>query len=158
MKESQTSVHSSRGEISFVHNALPELSLGEVDTSFILGREKVELKFPLLVLFSDRTEAMKESSARRDVPAAVVEGGSIEVFLNGSGKKIELSGFKMENVGDGIEAAKALRIDDGIIPFIEKSKLENFDLFIKQLRIAMFLTDSRDINALRKAPIYTTTG
>ncbi|MCW6160359.1 MAG: hypothetical protein LVQ95_04720 [Candidatus Micrarchaeales archaeon] len=156
MKESQMSMHSSLRKLSFVHNALPELSLGEVDTSFNLGKEKVKLKFPLLVLFSDRTEAMKESSARKDVPAAVMDGRSVEVFLNGSSHKVALDGYKMENVGDGIEVAKALRMDSSFIPFIEKSKLENFDLFIKQLRIAMFLTDSRDIKALRKAPIYTT--
>lgn len=155
MGENKASTHSELENLSFVHNALPELALSEVSTSFILGKEKLALKFPLLVMFEDREEARRESLGRKDIPVAAKDDGSVEVFLNGSGRKVSLDGYTMERVGDGIEAAKALRLGSSVIPFIDGKSAGNFDLFIKQLRIAMFLTNSKDINALKKAPVYT---
>ncbi len=139
-------------KISFVHNALPDLNLGEVDTSLSLGDGTTTLKFPILVTVESADDAVRLSSSNSDVPFVV--DGRDEIYLNGVVQKGSARVVGMEEAGDGIEAAKIIRV--GGVPMIAKERLDDYKLYVQQLRIAMFLTESKDIKRLRKAPIYIT--
>ncbi len=135
-------------KITFVHNALPDLSLSEVDTSFNL--DKVKIGVPILLLVEKEDDAKNLSKDNKDIPFAVKEASGLEICLDGECKKV--GKHNLEGVGDGLEAAKVIRTNG--IPFVKLAQLADFSLYVRQLKIAMFLTNSKDINSLKNAPIY----
>ena len=141
-------------KISFVHNALPDLSLEEVDTSLEIGSGKPILESPILVKAKSLGEAVRMSSSNKGVAFVAERNGSMGLYVDGNERGALPQGFGLEAAGDGIEAAKIIRA--GGVPMIEEGQLADYRLYVQQLRIAMFLTDSKDINRLRKAPIYVT--
>jgi hypothetical protein len=141
-------------DISFVHNALPDLALDEIDVTMRFGSPETTLKVPILVLAKTPEEALALSSANPDISLMTRNGSKIALYINGKPNDVDFGRMHEERVGDGIEAAKVIRM--GGIPFISAEQLGELQLYIKQLRIAMFLTNSNDIEHLKKAPIYVT--
>ncbi|MGC8538235.1 MAG: hypothetical protein ACP5MZ_04650 [Candidatus Micrarchaeia archaeon] len=139
-------------DISFVHNALPDLSIEEISLATELIGSSVTVEFPILVLASDESDIPKLASYGTPIAIIVKSGDSLHVYID-SKKTCELPGnTPMVHIEDGIEAAKAVRL--GYIPFIRPEQLDQLQLYLKQLRITMFLTDSKDMRALKAAPIY----
>ena len=141
-------------KISFVHNAMPDLSLEEVDTSLEIGGGKPPLEIPILVRAKSLDEAVRMSSSNRGVAFVAEHNGSVSICVDGAEKGVLPHSLDMEDAGDGIEAAKIIRV--GGVPVIGEKQLADYGLYVQQLKIAMFLTDSKDINRLREAPIYIT--
>jgi isopentenyl diphosphate isomerase/L-lactate dehydrogenase-like FMN-dependent dehydrogenase len=141
--------------IQFVHCALPDMSLNEIDVSIKLA-DGVALKSPLAVEAESQGEAKALSASNEGILFLANSSGSRAFFLNGS----ELPSLQQppgfQRVGDGLEAAKCLRAKEGAMPSIGAAGVKDIDTFTKQLKIAMFLTNSRNIEELRKAPIYHT--
>jgi hypothetical protein len=137
-------------KISFVHNALPDLSLGEVDTSFSIDGAK--LMFPIVVLVESKGDAEKLSGKNKDIPVVAITNGMLDIYTDGVCKEIPEKGHKLIGVGDGLEAAKVVRT--GGVPFIKEARLSDFQLYMRQFKIAMFLTNSKNTVMLGKAPIY----
>ena len=139
--------------IQFVHCAIPNMSLSEADTSLGLGNGTA-LASPIAVRAASDDEAEALSISNKDVPAALQSGGTVRVFLNGRLAAELDDGHELVDVGDGLEAAKALRMNQKAIPSVDKQSAQDIRTFVKQLRIAMFLTDSKSIGELERAPIY----
>jgi hypothetical protein len=141
-------------EISFVHNALPDLSLNEIDTTLKIGIPAIELKVPILIL-SETPEAAKTLSiANTEVPVAIEKNNGLVLYLDGKACNVRIYNARIGRAGDGIEAAKVIRT--GGIPFIGQEQIGELQLYVKQLRIVMFLTNSKDIDHLKEAPVYVT--
>ncbi len=138
--------------ISFVHNALPDLSLNEINTTLKFGKPAVTIKMPILVQAETPDEAKALSMTNTEVPVIADNKDGIVLYLDGKAHNVHVGNVHIERVNDGIEAAKVIRT--GGIPLIRPEQLGELQLYIKQLRIAMFLTNSKDINHLKKAPIY----
>jgi hypothetical protein len=142
--------------IDFVHFAIPNLALSEIDTAYVLGgaSARIELRFPLVVFVKDHDEAKELSIDYKSIPIAVERDDSIEIFVSGIGRSVRMNKQDLVRVGNGIDVAKALRLRPQALPFIEKDRIEDIDALIKQLRIVMFLTNSKNIEELINAPIY----
>lgn len=138
--------------INFVHNALPDLSLTEIDTSLDIRELKIKIKFPIFIILNKREDAKRISAENKDIPILTKVNNELDIYTDGTGLRVPVGNYRFEKIEDGLEAAKALRA--GVMPFIEASQMDDFELYMKQLRIAMFLTDSKNIAALKKAPIY----
>ncbi len=134
--------------IQFVHCAIPNLALNDVDTSYKL-KEGFVLPYPIAVMCESEEEAKEISQRSKDTPFNF-KG---LVFING--KQVgQLKSTYLVEVRDGIEAAKAVRLDKSALPCIGKADLKELEIYIKQLRVAMFLTNSKSIQKLEAAPIY----
>ncbi|MCL4373927.1 hypothetical protein M1367_03570 [Candidatus Marsarchaeota archaeon] len=136
-------------KMHFVHCALPDIALNGIDTSMRLNG--MVLDAPLLVQAKSKGEA--ELIERRFGTGAIVLSKSgASIFKDG--RSVTLNGYAPCKVGDGLEAAKAIRTENKAVPYITSSVAHKRYEMIKQLRIAMFLTNSKSIAELRKAPIY----
>ncbi len=135
------------GKIQFVHCAMPNMALSEADTRYTIS-ERIELPFPIAVMVDSERLAKYLSTTSRNIPFV----SSNSIYLNGN--PVRLKSSHIVEVGDGLEAGKAIRVDSYAIPSIKFDFFSNFDTYIKQLRIAMFLTNSRNISELKKANIY----
>ena len=134
--------------IQFVHCAIPNLALNDVDTSYKL-KEGFMLPYPIVITSESEDEAKEMSAKYKDIPFRF----NNSVFINGK-QTGQLKSTYIIEVRDGIEAAKAIRLDRNALPCIGKADMKELDIYIKQLRIAMFLTNSKNILKLEAAPIY----
>ena len=137
-------------DISFVHNALPDLSMGEISLATELTGSGITIKFPILVLAGDESDVPKLALSGACI--AVVKGDSLRLYMDSKTYELSVVSMNMVHIEDGVEAAKAIRL--GYVPYIKLEQLDQLQLYLKQLRITMFLTDSKDIPALKAAPIY----
>ena len=131
-----------------MHCAIPDLALNDVDTSYKL-KEGFTLPYPLVVAAESEDDAKEISAKSRGVPFCFKS----LVFINGK-QTGQLRSTYLVEVRDGIEAAKAIRIDSSALPCISMADIKELDIYIKQLRISMFLTNSKSIAKLEAAPIY----
>ncbi|HUC39103.1 MAG TPA: hypothetical protein VL944_03155 [Candidatus Acidoferrum sp.] len=134
--------------IQFVHMAIPDMALNETDTSYTV-KEGIELPYPLAVAVDSDEQAKELSKKNKNVPMVC----NSVVYINGKSAGSLKSTYLIE-VRDGIEAAKAIRLDPNALPCIDKAELEMIETYIRQLRISMFLTNSKNTKALEAAPIY----
>ncbi len=136
----------------FIPDALPDLNLSEIDTKISLnaGGHAVRV-FPIAVEADSEAAAVKMGAdhslflvKNRDYLVAVLDGKAHRIT--------EIDDYK--EVADGLELAKAIRMgaDVGVITAGAADKVKQVE---EQLRVAMFLTNSKDIDALRKAPMVT---
>ncbi len=143
--------------VHFIHCALPDMALSEADVSFRMGG--IEAKAPIGILANGKNSAAQMSSGRSGIIFVAESEGTATAFKDGVEVNTELGdSFHVVAVGDGVEAAKALRIFEKSIPCINEGDAGRLDTYIKQLKIAMFLTNSRSIDNLKKAPIYKIKG
>ena len=134
--------------IQFVHCAIPDMALKEADTRYRLS-EGFTLPYPIAVQAASEEEAIRMSGSMSGTPIAFRE----RIFLGGK-LAGSLSSSHTIDVSDGLEVAKAIRMDNLALPCIGASQANKMEMLIKQLKIAMFLTNSSDISALSRAPIY----
>jgi len=139
-------------EISFVHNALPDLSLNEIDMSMSLDNDNIIIPAPIMVLVSDKSLAPKLLSQDANITAFVRSEENLDIYTKNGSYVIKSGILRTIQVNDGIEAAKAVRL--GYVPYIEVQQLDQLQLYLKQFRIVMFLTDSKNIKKLMSAPTY----
>jgi hypothetical protein len=144
-------------DIHFIHCALPDMALSEADTSYhVCG---IDAKAPIAVLLNDKRSAAQKSSEMPGIIFVVESEGSSIAFKDGNEvSESSRNAFRTVKVGDGVGAAKALRAFENAIPCINETDAGRIDTYIKQLKIAMFLTNSRSIDDLKNAPIYKTNG
>ncbi len=134
--------------IQFVHCAIPDMALSEADTRYALN-EGFTLPCPMAVQASSNEEAAQLSS-RAAIPSVFQKN----VFVDGK-LAVRLQSSQTVEVEDGLDAAKAIRLlGNSVLPCIKRSDADSAGMFMKQLRIAMFLTNSINIGALGQAPIY----
>jgi len=139
-------------EVSFVHHSLPDLSLKEIDTTFFIDNN-LKVAVPIFVLASDDKIAYKLSE-ETNAPVIVDGKDWINIYVNNRKDplKIDFKKIIFAKVKDGVEAAKAIR--NSMIPIITEAQIKDLPLYITQLKIAMFLTNSKNIEELKHAPIY----
>ncbi len=140
----------------FVHCAIPDMAISEADTSCTICG--IPTSVPIGVLIDDRNIAAQKSLEKPGIIFIADSSGTAMAFKDGKTMPAKGSGFKIVKVGDGVNAAKALRIFENSIPCIEEKDTKKLELYTKQLKIAMFLTNSKNIDSLKKAPIYNTKG
>ncbi|MGC8587103.1 MAG: hypothetical protein ACP5K9_02320 [Candidatus Micrarchaeia archaeon] len=128
------------------------MALNEVDTSITM--RGIKLDAPIFVVAKSAKMASSISSMIKGIPVVAASDKERTVYVNGTKAKLGLEKYKFVEVKDGIEAAKAIRISKKLLPFVYESETQRIKILVKQLQVAMFLTDSGNINALRKAPIY----
>ncbi len=131
-----------------MHCAIPDISLNETDISYRLSGG-LKLQYPVAVAAATERSAISLSGRLKGVPVVFRK----HVFINGR-KKADLGPRRLVQVRNGVEIAKALRLDGGALPCISESDAGMIDIYIKQLRVAMLLTNSIDLKRLGKAPIY----
>ncbi len=134
--------------IQFVHCAIPDLALKDTDTKYKLN-EGVTLPHPIAVNAASEESALELSRSISDTPIAFDKS----IFINGK-LSCSLKSSYLVGVRDGVEAAKAIRLDSKAIPCMDASEAQDLDIWITQLRIAMFLTNSANLHELGNAPIY----
>lgn len=138
--------------IHFVHCAIPDISLDRVRTDFAIGN--IRLDEPIVVLADDKDDAREIVKHENALPVVFLDGESMRM-VEGNGKNVMLDhDCHLVKVGDGLMAAKILRYDAKAVPYIPKSEIKNAEMYLQQLKVAMFLTNSKDIEAMRSAPIY----
>ena len=137
--------------ISFVHNALPDLSMEEISLAIELTGSGITIKFPMLVLAGDESDVPKLAPSGACI-AVIKPSDSLRLYTDSKTYEMPADSINMVHIEDGVEAAKAIRL--GYVPYIKLEQLDQLQLYLKQLRITMFLTDSKDIPALKAAPIY----
>ncbi len=142
--------------IMFVHNALPDLSMDDInlECSLNYGKSELVLSFPAVVLLDDEKKAQEMSKKDKELVFCHLSKDSIVAFSAGKEHVLPAASYNLVQVNNGIEIAKAYRASRSNLPFINESQLSKVKEFTKQLRIAMFLTNSRNIGELREAPAY----
>ncbi len=136
----------------FVHCAIPDLSLDSIRTDITMGSAK--LGCPILLLAKSAEDAKRVAKDEKTLPAAFLEGESIHVLVEG-GKEVPLAkGTHLVRAKDGLMAAKILRHDANAVPYIPEEAAKNAKMYVKQLKMAMFLTNSESIDRMRTAPVY----
>jgi hypothetical protein len=137
--------------VQFVHIAIPELTLDEVSIFCRIPGLDVVLSTPIAILCSDQGKALRISRERAGVLVLLPDGSGVV-----DGKNVRLNpSHKILMIKNGLDAAKAVRIDETNVPVIDEADRQNLHVYERQLRIAMFLTASSNIAELRKAAIYT---
>ncbi|MGC8651970.1 MAG: hypothetical protein ACP5UH_01830 [Candidatus Micrarchaeia archaeon] len=136
-------------DIHFVHYALPDMALGDADTSMRIG--SITLDAPVLVMVNKAREAAL-AERKYGMNAVLATKGGVRAFK--SGRSTLLRGYVLHKVNDGLEAAKVIRIDKKSIPYVTLGTARRSGEILKQLKIAMFLTNSKSISELKRAPIY----
>ena len=137
--------------LHFVPDALPDLNLKDID---VLREERIggaHLKcLPVAVETDDEAKAV-EFSVSTGHPIFYLTGKS-ELLAIIEGKVASRAKIrKARRVSNGLELAKCIRL--GIAPCTIDS-VQQIDQIAEQLRIAMFLTNSRDMQSLKKAEVY----
>jgi len=143
--------NSDLSKISFVHNALPDLALNKIEIGERING--IALKSPIFVFAKSADNAKELSLNIRDTPVLCNSKKNVWLYLNGAKRKFALNGYRLVRIRDGIEAAKAIRLGKNI-PFVDEKDAIKLDVYIKQLQVAMFLTNSGSLRALKKAPVY----
>ncbi len=136
----------------FVHCAIPDLSLDRIRTDFTIGKAK--LKSPILLLAESEDDARHIVKREKVLPVAFLEGESIHVLIEGGKEVLLAKGMYLARAADGLAAAKILRYGTNIMPYIPKDAARNAEIYVKQLKMAMFLTNSESIDRMRTASIY----
>ncbi|MCL4379110.1 MAG: hypothetical protein M1160_03135 [Candidatus Marsarchaeota archaeon] len=134
--------------IQFVHCAIPDMALSEADTAYRLS-EGFTLPCPMAVQASSESDAVQLSGS-----GAMPSVFQKSVFVGGklAGR---LQSSQTVEVEDGLDAARAIRLlGNSVLPCIKRTDADKAGMLIRQLRIAMFLTNSINIGALSQAPIY----
>ncbi len=136
----------------FVHCALPDLSLDEIKTELKAGN--VELKNPIIILAKNEAEAGDVAKSEKEFAVAFVTDNKVYVIKNGGVEEPLPEGTYLVRAKDGLMAAKILRYDTRALPYVPKTMLKNAEVYLKQLKMAMFLTNSENIEKVRIAPVY----
>jgi hypothetical protein len=132
--------------LRFVYCALPDLDLASIKTEEEF--DSAEGKFISLPLAVE----VESNPPQREGFFYLKEKGEFFFVDKGKKKSIRRASSPIL-VKDGVDLAKCIRI--GAEPCIIKSSEEGKIPSIREeLRIAMFLTNSKDIEALKNAEIY----
>ena len=132
--------------LRFVYCALPDLDLSSINTEeeFDSGDGKFKA-LPLAVEI--------EGNVGSEDGFFYLKDKDEFLFIDNGKRNVIRRAEHPIYVKDGVDLAKCIRIgsEPCIIKKAEKGKIQSIN---DELRIAMFLTNSKDINALRSAEIY----
>ncbi|MEM0150123.1 MAG: hypothetical protein QXW10_04460 [Candidatus Micrarchaeaceae archaeon] len=109
------------------------------------------LSAPIFIKAKNLADAARLSSIS-GLPALLASKGGLLLYDNSA--TIRAGGYAAQRVKNGLEAAKLLRAADKVLPFITPDSANDSGQILKQLKIAMFLTNSSSVEKLKKAPIY----
>ncbi len=127
-------------KVHFVHFAVPDMALDDANTKMRIG--KIVLDPPILI----KAKPFKSAHTKG---FAFFDGKKIV-----QGKNAYKLDMKIEYVNDGLEAAKVLRMRINTLPVVKNASEKRLIEIKRQLRIVMFLTNSKSIKELKKAPVY----
>ncbi len=136
--------------IRFIHCALPDLNLSEIKTTRELNVNGRKISVaPIAIEVSTEEEAVKLDGTHTLFYVKKADKFGVVEY-----RKMYYVADKIEHmhVADGLNLAKLIRMG-GTVGIVKMHDLVRVKEIEEQLRIAMFLTNSGDLAALRKAAV-----